>query len=52
MAYSEDGLIEGVYNPAKRFLVGLQFHPERMYAEHAGNKRVFEAFANAVKECR
>ncbi len=50
MAYSEDGLIEGIYNPAKKFLVGLQFHPERMYAEHAGNKRVFDAFIDAVKE--
>lgn len=49
MAYSEDGLIEGIYNPAKKFLVGLQFHPERMYAEHAGNKRVFGAFMDAVK---
>lgn len=50
MAYSEDGLIEGVYHPLRRFLVGLQFHPERMYAEHEGNKRVFEAFFEAVKE--
>jgi gamma-glutamyl-gamma-aminobutyrate hydrolase PuuD len=50
MAYSEDGLIEGIYNPAKKFLVGLQFHPERMYAEHAGNKRVFDEFIDAVKE--
>jgi gamma-glutamyl-gamma-aminobutyrate hydrolase PuuD len=50
MAYSDDGLIEGIYNPTKKFLVGLQFHPERMYAEHAGNKRVFDAFIDAVKK--
>ncbi len=50
MAYSEDGLIEGVYNPTKRFVVGLQFHPERMYEEHAGNKRVFDAFINSVNK--
>lgn len=49
MAYSDDGLVEGIYNPAKKFLVGLQFHPERMYNEHIGNKRVFEAFIDAVK---
>jgi gamma-glutamyl-gamma-aminobutyrate hydrolase PuuD len=50
MAYAPDGLIEGVYNPSKKFVVGLQFHPERMLTDHAGNKRVFDAFAKAVKE--
>lgn len=50
MAYAPDGLIEGVYNPSKKFLVGLQFHPERMLPEHPGNKKVFDAFAKAVKE--
>lgn len=50
MAYAPDGLIEGVYNPSKKFVVGLQFHPERMLADHAGNKKVFDAFAKAVKE--
>ncbi len=50
MAYTEDGLIEGVYNPNHSFLVGLQFHPERMLTEYEGNKRVFDAFVNAVKE--
>ncbi len=49
MAYAEDGLIEGVYNPQYRFLVGLQFHPERMLPEHLGNAKVFDAFAKAVK---
>lgn len=49
MAFADDGLIEGVYNPSKRFLVGLQFHPERMLAEHAGNQRVFDAFVEAIK---
>lgn len=49
MAYAEDGLIEGVYNPDFPFLVGLQFHPERMLAEYEGNKKVFDAFTDAVK---
>lgn len=48
MAYAEDGLIEGVYNPSKKFLVGLQFHPERMLPEHAGNQKVFNAFADTI----
>jgi gamma-glutamyl-gamma-aminobutyrate hydrolase PuuD len=48
MAHAEDGLVEAFYDPAANFAVGLQFHPERMLKEYAGNKRVWEAFAAAV----
>jgi gamma-glutamyl-gamma-aminobutyrate hydrolase PuuD len=48
MAHAEDGLIEAYYDPRERFLVGLQFHPERMLKEYAGNFRVWQAFAAAV----
>lgn len=30
MAYAADGLIEAFYDPSHPFVVGLQFHPERM----------------------
>jgi gamma-glutamyl-gamma-aminobutyrate hydrolase PuuD len=50
MALAPDNLIEGVYNPTYPFMVGLQFHPERMYSEHLGNKNVFEAFFKAVNQ--
>ena len=49
MAQAEDGLIEAYYDPAARFVVGLQFHPERMLDEHPGNLRVWKAFAAAVR---
>lgn len=48
MAYAPDGLIEAYFDPSADFLVGLQFHPERMLPEHRGNIRVWEAFASAV----
>lgn len=48
MAYAPDGLIEAYFDPGADFLVGLQFHPERMLPEHRGNLRVWEAFAAAV----
>ena len=48
MAHADDGLIEAYYDPKEDFVVGLQFHPERMLPEYAGNKRVWEAFAAAV----
>jgi gamma-glutamyl-gamma-aminobutyrate hydrolase PuuD len=48
MAFAEDGLVEAYYDPKARFVVGLQFHPERMLPEYPGNLRVWEAFASAV----
>ena len=48
MAIADDGLIEAVYAPGKKFLVGLQFHPERMLSEYKGNNKVFESFINAL----
>ncbi len=49
MAVSDDGHVEAFYDPARAFCVGLQFHPERMMPEYAGNLRVFKAFSRAVK---
>ena len=48
MAHAPDGLVEAYFDPRADFLVGLQFHPERMLPEHRGNFRVWEAFAAAV----
>jgi len=52
MAYAQDGLIEGYYDPRSLFLVGLQFHPERMPEGRRGNERLWRAFASAVKRWR
>jgi gamma-glutamyl-gamma-aminobutyrate hydrolase PuuD len=49
MAYAEDGLVEAYYDPHARFLVGLQFHPERMLEEATGNWRIWKAFGLAVR---
>ncbi len=48
MANAEDGLVEAFYDPRHRFVVGLQFHPERMLEEYEGNWRVWQAFGAAV----
>jgi gamma-glutamyl-gamma-aminobutyrate hydrolase PuuD len=48
MAFAEDGLVEAYYDPKAPFVVGLQFHPERMLPEYPGNLRVWQAFASAV----
>jgi gamma-glutamyl-gamma-aminobutyrate hydrolase PuuD len=49
MAHADDGLIEGYYDPEAAFVVGLQFHPERMLKEYAGNLKVWKAFTAAVQ---
>lgn len=48
MAHADDGLIEAYYDPKASFVVGLQFHPERMLPEYRGNLRVWKAFGEAV----
>jgi gamma-glutamyl-gamma-aminobutyrate hydrolase PuuD len=48
MAHADDGLIEAFYDPEAPFLLGLQFHPERMLPDYAGNWRVWQAFGAAV----
>jgi len=49
IAHAEDGLVEGYYDPKAKFVVGLQFHPERMLEEAAGNLRIWKAFGAAVR---
>ncbi|HEY6441794.1 MAG TPA: gamma-glutamyl-gamma-aminobutyrate hydrolase family protein [Candidatus Acidoferrales bacterium] len=48
MAHADDALIEAFYDPQSAFVVGLQFHPERMLKEYVGNFRVWKSFAAAV----
>jgi gamma-glutamyl-gamma-aminobutyrate hydrolase PuuD len=50
MAYAEDGLVEGYFDPQADFLVGLQFHPERMPEERGGNWRLWKAFGSAIRQ--
>ena len=50
-ARSEDGVIEAMENPSKRFVIGVQYHPERMietpeFCEH--RRKLFEAFIQAA----
>ncbi len=43
-----DSVIEGIYHPEKRFVVGVQWHPERMSAYDENAKRIFEAFVRSL----
>jgi putative glutamine amidotransferase len=52
-ARADDGLIEAVESREHRWIVGVQWHPERHEAsadEGDPNLRIFQAFADAVRE--
>ena len=52
MAYSENGVIEAYRFPQRRFLWGIQWHPEMSYTLDEESKRIFEVFLNAAGEMK
>lgn len=50
MAVSEDGLVEAVYMPGKRFIQAVQWHPEFIYQKDKDAVRLFESFVNACRD--
>lgn len=49
LARSMDGVIEGVWMPGKRFVWGVQWHPEWFWNIDARQKCIVQAFVNACK---
>ena len=52
-ARTQEGIIEATENRSKRFVLGVQYHPERMietddFQEH--RRKLFEAFIQAASE--
>ncbi len=48
-AYAEDGYIEAFHDPAHRFLLCVQWHPEIPYTRNEDSQRIFAAF---IDNCR
>ncbi len=46
VAYAADGIVEAIEHRFKRFVVGVQWHPER---DFPGNRKLFRAFVTACK---
>ena len=47
-AVSPDGIIEGVESPAHAFMLGVQWHPELLYARQKEHGRIFSSFTRAA----
>jgi putative glutamine amidotransferase len=47
-ATADDGVIEGIEDPRRRFCLGVQWHPE--YSINDGDARIFAAFIRAAAE--
>ena len=49
-AVSEDGLVEAVWMPGKRFFHAVQWHPELIWRRDDRCRRLVEAFVSAAKK--
>ena len=47
-AISEDGIVEGIEMPSKRFIVGVQWHPELTYLSDENSQKLIKAFVDAI----
>ena len=50
VAYSPDGLIEAIYMPSRRFVVGVQWHPEKRFSEDDNSARILIDFVESCKK--
>jgi putative glutamine amidotransferase len=49
-ARATDGIIEAVEHPGRRFVLGVQWHPEGTWHHHACSRRLFEALIQAASD--
>ena len=49
-AVAPDGVVEALEHPTARFILGVQWHPERMTATDEGARALFAAFAQACAQ--
>ena len=50
VATSDDGIIEAVYAPEQTFVIGTQWHPERLAAEHTEHQALFDRLVQAARQ--
>ena len=52
LAKSEDGIVEAIQVKDKKFIVGLQWHPESMFTYDNVQYKIFKYFINICKRIR
>ena len=50
VAIPDDWLIEAYESPAHRWVVGVQWHPERVFELDPGHRRIWESFLTACRD--
>lgn len=48
-AVSEDGIIEAISYPNKKFILGVQWHPENLIDKSEVSVKIFDAFINSLR---
>ena len=48
MAVSEDGLVEAVFAPDKKFVWAVQWHPEYSFFTDENSRKIFKKFTDSV----
>jgi putative glutamine amidotransferase len=48
-ALSEDGVVEAISVPGKRFVLGTQWHPEGDWTLNSASQKIFETFGQAIR---
>ncbi len=51
MAISEDGLIESIYMPSCKYIVGVQWHPEHSYPVDENSRKIVHSFVDSIRCC-
>ncbi len=52
MARAADGVLEAAYMPGKRFVWGVQWHPEMSFRTDENSVKIFEAFVAGAKSAK
>lgn len=49
VAYSDDGVVEAIEHPDKKFAIGVQWHPELMLDYDQNMKKIFDKFIEVIE---
>ena len=50
MGRCDDGIIEAIYDPRRKFVWGVQWHPEKIWTIEDSSAQIFRAFIAACKD--